>query len=56
MSWEASRIARRLQAGGNAIGDHDAWIAAFAVRHDRPLVTRNVVHFSRIAGLKILAY
>jgi predicted nucleic acid-binding protein len=55
-SWQASRIARHLQAAGQAIGDHDAWIAALALRHERPLVTRNDRHFRRVPGLAVRAY
>jgi len=56
VSWEASRIARRLQSEGRTIGDHDAWIAALALRHGRPLATRNDRHFQRVPGLNIRAY
>jgi predicted nucleic acid-binding protein len=54
--WEASRIARRLQIEGRTIGDHDAWIAALALRHNRPLATRNDRHFGRVAGLTVRTY
>jgi predicted nucleic acid-binding protein len=56
VSWEASRIARRLAAEGRPIGDHDAWIAAIAIRYQRSVVTRNVRHFSRMPGLKVESY
>ena len=56
VSWEASRIARRLAGEGRPIGDHDAWIAAIAIRHQQPLVTRNMKHFSRVPGLKVESY
>lgn len=56
VTWIASRIARRLQAEGRTIGDHDAWIAAFAIRHQEALVTRNSGHFGRVAGLRISSY
>lgn len=52
----ASRIARQLQAEGRTIGDHDAWIGAFAVRHQEALVTRNSDHFGRVAGLRLSSY
>jgi predicted nucleic acid-binding protein len=55
-SWEASRILRHLQAEGRAIGDHDAWIAALALQHGRPLATRNDRHFSRVPGLTLRLY
>lgn len=56
VAWLASRIARRLQIEGRTIGDHDAWIAAFAVRSREMLATRNVDHFGRVAGLEIVEY
>jgi predicted nucleic acid-binding protein len=56
VNWEASRIARQLESQGRAIGDHDAWIAALAIRHQRPVATRNVQHFSRVPGLKVESY
>jgi predicted nucleic acid-binding protein len=56
IAWLASRIARQLQAEGRAIGDHDAWIAAFASRSQETLVTRNVAHFNRVAGLRTTGY
>ena len=56
VSWEASRIARRLAADGRSIGDHDVWIAAFGLRHCRPVVTRNDRHFSRVPGLEVRSY
>jgi predicted nucleic acid-binding protein len=56
VSWEASRIARRLETEGSAIGDHDAWIAALAIRHQRRVATRNAQHFSRVPGLEIESY
>jgi predicted nucleic acid-binding protein len=55
-SWQASRIARRLAAIGHPIGDHDAWIAALAIRYRRRLVTRNAQHFSQVVGLDIQSY
>lgn len=56
VSWEASRIARRLQADGRTIGDHDVWIAALALRHSRFLATRDDRYFSRVPGLTIRSY
>ncbi|HSF16120.1 MAG TPA: type II toxin-antitoxin system VapC family toxin [Vicinamibacteria bacterium] len=56
VSWEASRIARRLSAEGRAIGDHDAWIGALGLRFDRPVVTRNEEHFRRVEGLDVRSY
>jgi predicted nucleic acid-binding protein len=55
-AWRASRIARHLREEGVGIGDHDVWIAATALEHDLPLVTRNLRHFQRVEGLQILSY
>lgn len=55
-AWRASRIARHLREEGLRIGDHDVWIAATALEHDLPLVTRNLRHFQRVGGLQIITY
>ncbi|SRR5579871_255489 len=55
-AWLASRIAAQLRKGGRAIGDHDIWIAATAMQHGIPLVSRNSSHFGRVPGLKVLSY
>lgn len=48
--------AGRLQAGGTfALGENDLWIAATAVYHGLPLVTRDKA-FSRVPGLKVTGY
>ncbi len=56
VSWEASRIARRLAEDGASIGDHDVWIAAFGRRYRRAVVTRNEKHFVRVSGLEVRSY
>ena len=56
VAWEMSRIARVLKPAGLPIGDNDLWIAATALAHDLPLVSRNTRHFSRIPGLAIAEY
>ena len=56
VSWEASRISRMLDATGLTIGDHDAWIAALGIRHERSVATRNRRHFERVTGLAIESY
>jgi tRNA(fMet)-specific endonuclease VapC len=43
-----------LRRRGLGIGDLDTLIAATALHHDLTLVTRNVRHYTRIAGLRIL--
>jgi predicted nucleic acid-binding protein len=56
VAWEASRLARLLKAAGRHIGDNDVWIAATALTHGLPLVSRNARHFSRVPGLILAEY
>ncbi|MFT3815635.1 MAG: type II toxin-antitoxin system VapC family toxin [Acidovorax sp.] len=49
---QAARIRAELEAAGTPIGPHDLLIAATALCHQGPLVTRNVREFSRVAGLR----
>jgi predicted nucleic acid-binding protein len=55
-AWRAGRISRVLREGGEPIGDHDSWIAALALQHDRTVVSRNERHFRRVPGLSFRAY
>ncbi|MFP4157559.1 MAG: type II toxin-antitoxin system VapC family toxin [Opitutales bacterium] len=50
------RLARELRRSRQLIGSNDLWIAATAVQHELPLVTRNIDHFKRIPGLEIVPY
>ncbi len=43
-----------LRRTGLQIGDLDTLIAATALHHNLTLVTRNVRHYTRISGLRIL--
>lgn len=56
IAWQAPRISRLLSHSGRNIGDNDIWIAATALAHGLPLVSRNVRHFSRVPGLNLAAY
>jgi len=60
VKWEAALIygdiVRGLRANGRLIGANDLWIAAVALAHSMPLVTRNVDHFSRVPHLQVIAY
>lgn len=53
---KAGRIDGRLTSQGCAIGMGDTIIAATALIHERPVLTRNVSHFERIDGLEIESY
>jgi predicted nucleic acid-binding protein len=53
--WIASRIKRDLSRRGLGIGTPDCMIAATAITYGQRLVTLNQTHFSRIAGLAIVA-
>jgi len=48
-------IASSLSGSGRHISTFDELIAAIALRHDEPLVTRDR-HFSAIEGLEIISY
>ena len=49
-------LARALRQQGQLIGANDLWIAATAVYHESPLVSRNLEHFSRVPGIRLAAY
>ena len=38
------------------IGGNDLWIAATAVAHGVPVVTRNTRHYRRVPGLDVRGY
>lgn len=50
------RVSRELRRRGESIGANDTWIAASAILHQRPLLTRNVKHFQRVPGLGLRSY
>ncbi|MFV0338723.1 MAG: type II toxin-antitoxin system VapC family toxin [Chthoniobacterales bacterium] len=56
VAWKYREIFRNLKSKGSLIGANDLWIAATALRHEMPLVTRNVREFSRISSLQVLSY
>ncbi|CAN5410620.1 hypothetical protein BH09VER1_BH09VER1_10040 [soil metagenome] len=49
-------VTRKLRSLGNLIGANDLWIAATAMERQLPLVTRNIEHFTRVAGLEVRRY
>lgn len=50
-----AEIAHALSGSGRHISTFDELIAAIAIRHDEPLVTRDR-HFSAIEGLELIFY
>jgi predicted nucleic acid-binding protein len=50
------RLAALQKRAGDRIDTMDLLIATMAVVADAPLVTRNVRHFARVPGLRVLAY
>ncbi|MBM3892268.1 MAG: type II toxin-antitoxin system VapC family toxin [Verrucomicrobia bacterium] len=55
IAWRAGQLSRLLGRSGLPIGDNDLWIAATALHHQMPLVTRNTTHFQRIPGLIVIS-
>lgn len=51
-----SRVSRLLRTEGKLIGANDTWIAATALAHQAPLLTRNGDHFRRVGGLGLMEY
>ena len=49
-----ARIRADLRRQGQLIPDLDLLIAATAIHHEITLLTRNVRHFARIPGLKLI--
>lgn len=54
--WRYGRVFRYLRRNGLLIGANDLWIAATALAHDLPLVTRNEAHFGRVPELRVIRY
>jgi tRNA(fMet)-specific endonuclease VapC len=54
--WRYGRLFRYLKENGRLIGTNDLWIAATALVHGLPLVTRNEAHFRRVPDLRVVAY
>jgi tRNA(fMet)-specific endonuclease VapC len=56
VAWEYGRAYRYLRDNGLLIGSNDLWIAASAIAHGMPVVTRNAAHFRRVPGLVVEDY
>jgi tRNA(fMet)-specific endonuclease VapC len=54
--WEYGKTYRYLHDNGLLIGSNDLWIAATALAHGMPVVTRNEQHFRRVPGLRVMSY
>ena len=55
-AMQAGRISAELVSAGDPIDETDVMIAATALVHDRPVVTRNVDHFERIDDVEVVTY
>jgi tRNA(fMet)-specific endonuclease VapC len=53
-AWKSAEIWAELRARGQPIGEVDTMIAGVALAHGLAVVSRNVVHFSRVPGLVVL--
>jgi tRNA(fMet)-specific endonuclease VapC len=49
-----AEVRARLQAVGEAVGVHDLWIAATALRHGLHVATTNAREFERVPDLSVL--
>jgi predicted nucleic acid-binding protein len=55
-AWAYGQTFRYLADNGLLIGANDLWIAATALAHGLPVVTRDEAHFRRVPGLEVLGY
>ncbi|WP_122091303.1 PIN domain-containing protein [Halalkalicoccus subterraneus] len=53
---KAGKLSGELITSGQEVDREDCIIAATALLHDEPIVTRNVDHFERIDGLDVRTY
>jgi tRNA(fMet)-specific endonuclease VapC len=56
VSWQYGELYRHLAASGTLIGTNDMWIAATALAHGTPIVTKNIAEFSRVPSLVVLEF
>ena len=50
-----ARVRQQLRAAGTPIPENDVWIAASAIEHDLPLVSKDK-HFKLVNGLEVLGW
>jgi tRNA(fMet)-specific endonuclease VapC len=56
VDWHYGQLFRHLKRQGQLFGANDLWIAATALAHGLPLVTRNRAHYERVPGLDVRPY
>lgn len=56
VAWRYGRLYGYLRDQGRLIGTNDLWIAATALTHALPLVTRNLDEFRRVPELEVVGY
>ncbi len=56
VAWHYATASRKLRQQGERINDNDLWIASTALAHNQPLATRNLDHFRRIPGVRLVSY
>ena len=54
--WRYGETYRFLKRNGMLIPTNDLWIAATAIVHGMPVVTRDVDHYGRVPGIEVLGY
>jgi predicted nucleic acid-binding protein len=55
-AWHYGQVYRFLRDNGRLIGGNDLWIAATALAHGCPVVTRDLEHYRRVPGLEVMSY
>lgn len=55
-AWHYGQVYKYLRRNGLLIGANDLWIAATALTHGLPVVTRNLDHYRRVPGLDTVSY
>lgn len=55
-AWRYGQVYAYLRDQGRLIGANDLWIAATALAHELPVVTRNVEELKRVPNLEVVPY